>query len=157
MVARLLPEASLKHAEKYPRVGVQILDGNQNFVLSQVRAGIPEFGVSLHLGDDEDLIFEPFLNDRYAPAVHRDDPFADARSIPPGDLKHTKLIIGGRDSGNRLRLEMLLGQESVRLRWFCDVEHISRVTALVEPVSDDIDALYSKLAKRIIPLIQAHT
>lgn len=132
VVARLLPEALLKYAEKYPQVGVQILDGNQDFVLSQVRAGIAEFGVCLHPGDDEDLIFEPFLNDRYVLAVHRDHALADATSVTLGDMKHTKLIIGGRDSGNRLLLEMLLGQESVRLRWFYEVEHISCVTALVE-------------------------
>lgn len=132
VVARLLPGVLLQYARKYPQIGVQILDGNHDFVLSQVRAGIAEFGVSLHPGDDEDLLFEPFLTDHYVLAVHRDDPLADAASLTLNDLRQAKLIIGGRDSGNRLLLEMLLSQESVGLRWFYEVEHISCVTALIE-------------------------
>lgn len=132
VVMRLLPAVLARYAEKYPQVGVQIFDGNHDFVLSQVRAGIAEFGVSLHPGDDEDLVFEPFMTDTYVLAVHRDDPLAKASSISLGDLKHAKLIIGGRDSGNRLLLEMLLGQASLRLRWFYEVEHIACVAALVD-------------------------
>lgn len=132
VVMRLLPDVLRQFAVKYPQVGVQILDGNHDFVLAQVRAGIAEFGISLHPGDDEDLSFEPFLTDRYVLAVHRDDPLAARDSVTLDDLKQTRLIIGGRDSGNRLLLEMLLGQTSQRLRWFYEVEHIACVAALVD-------------------------
>lgn len=131
VVTRLLPAVLRQYAGRYPQVGVQVLDGNHDFVLSQVRAGIAEFGVSLHPGDDEDLLFEPLFADRYVLAVHRDDPLARTESVTLADLRHTRLIIGGRDSGNRLLLEMLMGQESVHLRWFYEVEHISCVAALV--------------------------
>jgi DNA-binding transcriptional LysR family regulator len=131
VVARLLPDVLRQYARKYPHIGVQILDGNHDFVLSQVRAGLAEFGVSLHPGDDEDLVFEPLFEDRYVLAVHRDDPLAQAESLTLGELRHAKLVIGGRDSGNRLLLEMLMSQESVPLRWFYEVEHISCVAALV--------------------------
>ncbi|CAH2913333.1 MAG: hypothetical protein CPSOU_2255 [uncultured Paraburkholderia sp.] len=47
------------------------LDGNHDFVLGQVRAGLAEFGISLDPGDDEDLIFEPLLANRYVLAMHR--------------------------------------------------------------------------------------
>jgi DNA-binding transcriptional LysR family regulator len=131
VVARLLPDVLRRYGLKYPHIGVQILDGNHDFVLSQVRAGLAEFGVSLHPGDDEDLEFEPLFEDRYVLAVHRDDPLAKAGQLALGDLRHARLVIGGRDSGNRLLLEMLMSQESVRLRWFYEVEHISCVAALV--------------------------
>ncbi|WP_321932009.1 LysR family transcriptional regulator [Paraburkholderia guartelaensis] len=131
VVARLLPDVLRLYARKYPHIGVQILDGNHDFVISQVRAGLAEFGVSLHPGDDEDLVFDPLFEDRYVLAVHRDDPLAQAEQLTLGDLRHARLVIGGRDSGNRLLLEMLMSQESVRLRWFYEVEHISCVAALV--------------------------
>ncbi|MDN8002573.1 LysR family transcriptional regulator [Burkholderia multivorans] len=131
VVAQLLPKVLRQYAEKYPLIGVQILDGNHDFVLSQVRAGIAEFGVSLHPGDDEDLLFEPLFSDRYVLAVHRDDPLAQLEGVTLAELRHARLVIGGRDSGNRLLLEMLMGQEAVRLRWFYEVEHISCVAALV--------------------------
>ncbi|WP_333998173.1 LysR family transcriptional regulator [Burkholderia orbicola] len=131
IVAQALPDVLRRYAAKYPHVAVQILDGNHDFVLSQVRAGIAEFGVSLHPGDDDDLLFEPLFTDRYVLAAHNDDPLARADAVTLGELRQAKLIIGGRDSGNRLLLEMLMGQEAVRARWFCEVEHISCVAALV--------------------------
>ncbi|AQQ34289.1 MULTISPECIES: LysR family transcriptional regulator [Burkholderia cepacia complex] len=131
IVAQALPDVLRRYAAKYPHVAVQILDGNHDFVLSQVRAGIAEFGVSLHPGDDDDLLFEPLFTDRYVLAAHNDDPLARADAVTLGELRQAKLIIGGRDSGNRLLLEMLMGQEAVRTRWFYEVEHISCVAALV--------------------------
>ncbi|SAK71283.1 LysR family transcriptional regulator [Caballeronia ptereochthonis] len=132
VVNRVLPDVLRRYGEKYPQVGVQIFDGNHDFVLGQVRAGLAEFGISLDPGDDEDLTFEPLLTDRYVLAVHREHPWADHESVTLRDLARTKLIIGGRDSGNRLLLEMLLGHESISLRWFYEVEHISCVVALVD-------------------------
>lgn len=132
VVMQLLPGVLRQYALKYPQVGVQVFDGNHDFVLSQVRGGLAEFGVSLHPGDDEDLLFEPFMVDRYVLAVHHEDPLAQAESVSLEDLKQARLIIGGRDSGNRLLLEMLLGQASMRLRWFYEVEHIACVAALVD-------------------------
>ena len=132
VVNRVLPDVLRRYAEKYPQVGVQIFDGNHDFVLGQVRAGLAEFGISLDPGDDEDLTFEPLLADRYVLAVHREHPWAQRESVTLRDLADARLIIGGRDSGNRLLLEMLLGHESISLRWFYEVEHVSCVVALVD-------------------------
>ncbi|SAK41053.1 LysR family transcriptional regulator [Caballeronia pedi] len=132
VVNRVLPDVLRRYAEKYPQVGVQIFDGNHDFVLGQVRAGLAEFGISLDPGDDEDLSFEPLLADRYVLAVHREHAWAARESVSLGDLRGARLVIGGRDSGNRLLLELLLGHESISLRWFYEVEHISCVVALVD-------------------------
>ena len=132
VVNRVLPDVLRRYAQKYPQVGVQIFDGNHDFVLGQVRAGLAEFGISLDPGDDEDLTFEPLLADRYVLAVHREHPWASRESVTLRDLRDARLVIGGRDSGNRLLLELLLGQESISLRWFYEVEHISCVVALVD-------------------------
>ncbi|SAK45119.1 LysR family transcriptional regulator [Caballeronia fortuita] len=132
VVNRVLPDVLRRYAEKYPQVGVQIFDGNHDFVLGQVRAGLAEFGISLDPGDDEDLVFEPLLADRYVLAVHREHEWAARESVSLRDLRDARLVIGGRDSGNRLLLELLLGHESISLRWFYEVEHISCVVALVD-------------------------
>jgi DNA-binding transcriptional LysR family regulator len=132
VVNRVLPDVLRRYAQKYPQVGVQIFDGNHDFVLGQVRAGLAEFGISLDPGDDEDLAFEPLLEDRYVLAVHREHEWASRANVSLRDLRDTRLVIGGRDSGNRLLLELLLGHESISLRWFYEVEHISCVVALVD-------------------------
>ncbi|MFM0476325.1 LysR family transcriptional regulator [Paraburkholderia strydomiana] len=132
VVNRVLPAVLRRYADKYPQVGVQIFDGNHDFVLGQVRAGLAEFGISLDPGDDEDLIFEPLLADRYVLAMHREHEWASRESVCLRDLCNARLVIGGRDSGNRLVLELLLGHESISLRWFYEVEHISCVVALVD-------------------------
>ncbi|WP_027798944.1 LysR family transcriptional regulator [Paraburkholderia dilworthii] len=132
VVNRVLPAVLRRYADKYPQVGVQIFDGNHDFVLGQVRAGLAEFGISLDPRDDEDLIFEPLLADRYVLAMHREHEWASRESVSLQDLRNARLVIGGRDSGNRLLLELLLGHESISLRWFYEVEHISCVVALVD-------------------------
>ncbi|MDR5817283.1 MULTISPECIES: LysR family transcriptional regulator [unclassified Caballeronia] len=135
VVSRVLPDVLRQYARKYPHIGVQIFDGNHDFVLGQVRAGLAEFGISLDPGDDEDLTFEPLLADRYVLAVHREHEWASRESVSLRDLpnlREARFVIGGRDSGNRLLLELLLGHESISLRWFYEVEHISCVVALVD-------------------------
>jgi DNA-binding transcriptional LysR family regulator len=132
VVNRVLPDVLRQYAQKYPQVGVQIFDGNHDFVLGQVRAGLAEFGISLDPGDDEDLTFEPLLADRYVLAVHGDHAYASRGQVSLHELRDMRLVIGGRDSGNRLLLELLLGHESISLRWFYEVEHISCVVALVD-------------------------
>jgi DNA-binding transcriptional LysR family regulator len=132
VVNRVLPDVLRQYAQKYPQVGVQIFDGNHDFVLGQVRAGLAEFGISLDPGDDEDLTFEPLLADRYVLAVHGDHAYSSRGQVSLHELRDMRLVIGGRDSGNRLLLELLLGHESISLRWFYEVEHISCVVALVD-------------------------
>ncbi|GAB3627672.1 HTH-type transcriptional regulator GltC [Pandoraea terrae] len=131
-VTRVLPAVMHRYAERYPQIGIQVFDGNHDFVVSQVRAGLAEFGIAMDPGEDDDLAFTPLLTDHYVLAVHRDHPLAGAERVALQDLKGARLVIGGRDSGNRLLLELLLGQESVSLRWFYEVEHVSCVIALVE-------------------------
>jgi len=132
VVSRVLPDALRRYAEKYPKVGVQIFDGNHDFVVGQVRAGMAEFGISMDPGDDEDVSFQPLLTDVYVLAATADGPLGSVEEVTLEDLRSTKLIIGGRDSGNRLLLEVLLGHEAVSLRWFYEVEHISCVMSLVQ-------------------------
>lgn len=132
VVSHLLPGVLRQFAEKYPCVGVQIFDGNNDYVLEQVRGGLAEFGIGMDPGSgDEDLLFEALFNDHFVLAAHRDHPLANAPHVSLEQLADTKLIIGGRDSGNRLMLEMLLGQESIALRWFYEVQHISCVVSMV--------------------------
>lgn len=132
VVSRVLPDVLRRYAGKYPKVGVQIFDGNHDFVVGQVRAGVAEFGISMDPGDDEDLSFQPLLTDVYVVAAAADGPLGDADVVTLEDLRSTRLIIGGRDSGNRLLLELFLAHEAVSLRWFYEVEHISCVMSLVQ-------------------------
>jgi DNA-binding transcriptional LysR family regulator len=132
VLTRVLPPVLQRYAERYPHIGVQMFDGNHDFVVGQVRAGIAEFGISMDPGEDDDLAFTPLLADQFVVAVHQDHPLARAERLSLRDLRDARLIIGGRDSGNRLLLELLLGQEALSLRWFYEVEHVSCLMALVE-------------------------
>jgi DNA-binding transcriptional LysR family regulator len=118
-------------ARRYPKVGVQIFDGNHDYVIGHVRAGLAELGISMDPGDDEDVSFEPLLTDRFVLAAAADGQLAKLSTVSLETLRSERLIIGGRDSGNRLLLELQLGKEISGLRWFYEVEHISSVLALV--------------------------
>ena len=132
VVHQLFPALLREYAASHPNIGVQIFDGNHDFVARQVQTGVAEFGIGMDPGADGDLSFEPLVTDRYVLAVPAAHPLASRREVGLQDLQSTRLIIGGRDSGNRLLLEVLLGNSAMSLRWFYEVEHVSCVLAFVE-------------------------
>ena len=131
-VDRLFPQLLRTYALSHPNIGVQIFDGNNDFVARQVQAGIAEFGVGMDPGAEGDLTFTPLMSEEYVLAVHRADPMAARDRVTLQELGSAKLIIGGRDSGNRLLLEVLLGNAGVGLRWFYEVEHVSCLLDLID-------------------------
>nr|WP_250523663.1 MULTISPECIES: LysR family transcriptional regulator [unclassified Caballeronia] len=131
LLSGVLPRALRKFASDLPQVGVQIFDGNHDYVLSQVRSGIAEFGVTSDCGDDEDLTFERLFREPIVVAVCEASDAVLGSTVSLSALKGERLIIGGRDSANRLALEMLMAREGISLRWFYEVEHIASVVALV--------------------------
>jgi len=132
VVHQLFPALLLEYSASHPNIGVQIFDGNHDFVARQVQTGVAEFGIGMDPGADGDLSFEPLVTERYVLAVPVSHPLASRSEVSLQDLQSTRLIIGGRDSGNRLLLEVLLGSSAMSLRWFYEVEHVSCVMALVE-------------------------
>lgn len=132
VVNQVFPALLRAYSASHPNIGVQIFDGNHDFVARQVQTGVAEFGIGMDPGADGDLSFEPLLTDRYVLAVPASHALASRSEVGLQDLQSTRLIIGGRDSGNRLLLEVLLGNSAMSLRWFYEVEHVSCVMALVE-------------------------
>jgi DNA-binding transcriptional LysR family regulator len=132
VVYQVFPPLLLTYAASHPNIGVQIFDGNHDFVARQVQTGVAEFGVAMDPGAEGDLVFTPLLNDAYVLAVHHADPMAQLEQVTLQDLREARLVIGGRDSGNRLLLEVLLGNAAMSLRWFYEVEHVSCLLELVE-------------------------
>jgi DNA-binding transcriptional LysR family regulator len=132
VVYQVFPALLLTYAASHPNIGVQIFDGNHDFVARQVQTGVAEFGVGMDPGAEGDLVFTPLLNDAYVLAVHHADPMAQLAQVTLQDLQGARPVIGGRDSGNRLLLEVLLGNAAMSLRWFYEVEHVSCLLELVE-------------------------
>lgn len=132
VVHQIFPSLLREYSESHPNIGVQIFDGNHDFVARQVQTGVAEFGIGMDPGTDGELSFEPLVTDRYVLAVPVLHPLASRSEVSLPELRSTRLIIGGRDSGNRLLLEVFLGRLAISLRWFYEVEHVSCVMALVE-------------------------
>ncbi|WP_439392452.1 LysR family transcriptional regulator [Bradyrhizobium sp. PMVTL-01] len=135
VVCQAFPSLLRTFTERHPNVGVQVFDGNQDFVVRQVLSGLAEFGIGVDPGTDPDLTFAPLLADRFVLAVHKDDALAARREVTLQELQamgKVRLVIGGRDSGNRLLLEVLLGNAGLKLRWFYEVEHVSCILGLLE-------------------------
>ncbi|MGY3550888.1 DNA-binding transcriptional LysR family regulator [Bradyrhizobium sp. USDA 4472] len=135
VVCQAFPALLRTFTERHPNVGVQVFDGNQDLVVRQVLSGLAEFGVGVDPGPDPDLTFAPLLADRFVLAVHKDDRLTARQSVTLQELQampKLRLMIGGRDSGNRLLLEVLLGNAALKLRWFYEVEHVSCIVELLE-------------------------
>jgi DNA-binding transcriptional LysR family regulator len=135
VVCQAFPSLLKTFSGRHPNVGVQVFDGNQDFVVRHVLSGLAEFGIGVDPGEDPDLTFTPLLADRFVLAMHKDDTLAARQEITLQELQATakvRLVIGGRDSGNRLLLEVLLGNAALKLRWFYEVEHVSCILGLLE-------------------------
>jgi DNA-binding transcriptional LysR family regulator len=135
VVCQVFPPLLRTFTERHPNVGVQVFDGNQDFVVRQVLAGVAEFGIGVDPGPAPDLTFVPLLADRFVLAAHKDDALAARKEVTLQELQvmaKIRLMIGGRDSGNRLLLELLLGNAALKLRWFYEVEHVSCLLGLLE-------------------------
>jgi DNA-binding transcriptional LysR family regulator len=115
----------------FPKIRVRILDeGNE--VLQSVINGDAELGLNLLGAQEPELEFEPLMQDPFVLACREDHPLAAKREVEWRDLEPYPFISVGRQSGNRLILDIGLANSQWRPKWFYEVQHLSTSLGLVE-------------------------
>ncbi|WP_343525267.1 LysR family transcriptional regulator [Sphingomonas sp.] len=128
---RFLPDVLEVLGRDYRNVRVRVLDLSATECAEAVRTGEAEFGITLPVASDGDLVYEPLTDDPYGLVCRADDPLARLADPAWSDLAGMRLVTVHPGSGNRTALDAGLARAGIELRWFYEVTRLTSALALV--------------------------
>jgi DNA-binding transcriptional LysR family regulator len=127
-----LPPILARFAKQYPRIKVKVLDSGANEVLNNVAQGHADFGINLMGQHEENINFQPLLQERFVLACLRGHPLASRQSVRWEELGDYHLIGLDKSSGNRLMMDLALAKLPKRPVTFFEALHVQSVLGMVE-------------------------
>jgi DNA-binding transcriptional LysR family regulator len=118
--------------QRYPKIRVKIIDDSANRVMLAVAHGEADFGLNFVGAQDNDVDFEPMLEERFVAACRRDHPLADKAKVSWAELAAYDYITVDKSSGNRLLLDQALAGASVQPQNMYETQHGTTTIGLVE-------------------------
>ena len=131
MCSGTLPPVLRRFREQFPGVEVRLRDVVAQRIDTLVREGEVDFGLGVRARMSHGLAFEPVMVDRLCLFVPPDHPLASQTSIRLSALAGQPIILTGRDSSVRERVEQLFADEAVPLVPGLEANYMSTVLALV--------------------------
>jgi DNA-binding transcriptional LysR family regulator len=89
---QFLPEVLQRFSLDYRNTRVRILDLSAGECAEAVRTGEAEFGLSLPVGSDSDLVYSPLYDDPYGLVCRKDDPLGAKADVGWADLVERRLV-----------------------------------------------------------------
>jgi DNA-binding transcriptional LysR family regulator len=129
---RILPEALVEFASRFPDVRIKIVDEGAQEVLAQVIGNAADFGLNFIGAQEPGIDFQPLCRDGYVLVVPRSHALARRRSVAWKDLKAERMIAVSRSSGNRLLIDNVMARMKHRPEAFHEVSHVATLIRLVE-------------------------
>lgn len=127
-----LPNVIRCYRELFPKIRVRIVDERAHMVLSTVLRGEVDFGLNFIGTQEPEIQFEPILKDPFVAACRRDHPLARKRNVTWAELGEHVYMTVSKSSGNRLLIDLSLGEVQSRPVWSYETRHISTLLGLVE-------------------------
>lgn len=118
--------------ERYPKIRVKIMDDSANEVLIAVARGEADFGLNFIGSQENDVTFEPLLEEEFVAACRRDHPLASRSKVSWAELAKYDYISVGKTSGNRLLLDQALAGMPGRPQSMYETQHGTTTIGLVE-------------------------
>ncbi|MCD5972365.1 LysR family transcriptional regulator [Pseudomonas quasicaspiana] len=131
MCSSTLPPVLRLFREQFPGVEVRLRDVVAQRIDALVREGEVDFGLGVRARMSHGLEFEVVLTDRLCLFVPSSHPLATQPSIKLEDLADQPIILTGRDSSVRERVEQLFADEHLTLLPGLEANYMSTVLALV--------------------------
>ena len=126
-----LPPMLKTFREQFPGVEVRLRDVVAQRIDALVREGEVDFGLGVRARMGHGLAFEVVMVDRLSLFVPADHPLARKRSVTLQALAGQPIILTGRDSSVRERVEQLFAEEGLALTPGLEANYMSTVMALV--------------------------
>ncbi|MDH0745509.1 LysR family transcriptional regulator [Pseudomonas sp. GD03842] len=117
--------------DHYPGVEVRLRDVVAQRIDSLVREGEVDFGLGVRARMSHGLDFQVILIDRLSLFVPLTHPLAQRRSVTLADIAAEPIILTGRDSSVRERVEQLFADAGLTLTPGLEANYMSTVMALV--------------------------
>ncbi|OIQ69966.1 hydrogen peroxide-inducible protein activator [mine drainage metagenome] len=118
--------------ERYPKIRVKIIDDSANEVLMAVARGEADFGLNFVGSQENDVEFEPLLEERFVAACRRDHPLAGKAQVSWAELAGYDYITVDKSSGNRLLLDQALAGLPTQPQSMYETQHGTTTIGLVE-------------------------
>ncbi len=118
--------------QRYPKIRVRIMDDSANEVLIAVARGEADFGLNFIGSQENDVTFEPLLEEEFVAACRRDHPLASRSKVSWAELAKYDYISVGKTSGNRLLLDQALAGLPDRPQSMYETQHGTTTIGLVE-------------------------
>jgi DNA-binding transcriptional LysR family regulator len=131
MCSGALPPMLKAFRQQFPGVEVRLRDVVAQRIDALVREGEVDFGLGVRARMGHGLAFEVVMVDRLSLFVPPDHPLARKRSITLQALAGQPIILTGRDSSVRERVEQLFAEEGLALTPGLEANYMSTVMALV--------------------------
>jgi DNA-binding transcriptional LysR family regulator len=127
-----LPQVLQVFHQKFPKIRIRIHDAHANEVLSAVSQGQADLGLNFMGRQEPDMVFEPLLKERFVLACRSDHPLARQRQVAWSDIAPYHFMTVGKDSGNRLLMDLALAQVPNRPQCVVETRHVQTLLGLVE-------------------------
>jgi DNA-binding transcriptional LysR family regulator len=131
LAVHVLPRALAGFAARHPDTRVRVFDNSASEIAAHVQNGEAEFALTILATGRWDLEFTPLIKEPYVLICRAAHPSARARSVRWADLAGEPLVRIATQTGNRILIDDALGATGERLRWTCEVQHLSTAVALV--------------------------
>jgi DNA-binding transcriptional LysR family regulator len=131
MCSGALPPILKAFREQFPGVDIRLRDVVAQRIDALVREGEVDFGLGVRARMGHGLDFDVVMVDRLSLFVPVGHPLATRRSIKLSALNGQPIILTGRDSSVRERVEQLFAEEGLMLTPGLEANYMSTVMALV--------------------------
>jgi len=126
-----LPHVIQAYAARHPNNRIRILDHASSGVAAAVLRREAEFGINIAGPHHPDLRSVRLLEDQFVLICRNDHPLARKKKVAWKQLEPHRLIFAGDVSGNRPLLDAALGELSLALHAFYEVQRSSTALGLV--------------------------
>ncbi|MGS0738335.1 LysR family transcriptional regulator [Pseudomonas sp. GG8] len=126
-----LPPVLKLFREQFPGVEIRLRDVVAQRIDALVRDGEVDFGLGVRARLGHGLDFEVVMVDRLCLFIPSDHPLASRQSVSLSALTGQPMILTGRDSSVRERVEQLFAEEGLHLIPGLEANYMSTVLALV--------------------------
>ena len=128
----LIPGTVRLFKREYPKVSVSIRDENVDGILDEVKSGAVDFAITCLFSDDRDIVFDPFLRDRFRFVCHHDHRFAGKKALRWRDLEQVSLVVMTRGTGIRRLIDRYLPDTGVFDAANYEVSRVPSILSIVE-------------------------
>jgi LysR family carnitine catabolism transcriptional activator len=129
--SNLLPAALKQFKNQHPEVKVALHDVIAEEVVTLVRTGQAEIGVSFDPGEHDDLLFTPLFNDHFMAVLPKDHPLAVHNTIELTQLMPYDLITLQAPSQVRQLISHMMARENLAFNPALETHHLVTIGRMV--------------------------